>query len=92
MDHGAAAPGPVERFTDGGARSSPPSLRTLEVIAARTVLPDTAAIVPAWRPKPQGWREDEVPEFKQFCEQPPTSTDEYLGRLYNYFCGTEGVF
>jgi hypothetical protein len=56
------------------------------------VLPDTAAIVPAWRPKPQGWREDEVPEFKQFCEQPPTSTDEYLGRLYNYFCGTEGVF
>lgn len=35
---------------------------------------------------------EKVPEYKQFCEQPATLSDEYLGRLYNYFCGTEGAF
>ena len=35
---------------------------------------------------------DAVPEYKAICEQPGALTDEYLGRFYNYFCGTPGTF
>jgi hypothetical protein len=36
---------------------------------------------------------DAVPEYKEVCVQQGAGlTDEYLGRFYNYFCGTQGNF
>ena len=31
-------------------------------------------------------------EYKEICEQPDALNDTYLGRLYNYFCGSPGAF
>jgi len=34
---------------------------------------------------------EQAPDYEQFCKEPAQLDDGYLGRLYNYFCGTAGA-